>query len=221
MATVLHLDDLLSVRLEFEDLGGHKAFNMLHYRLNDVSVAGGGLWAGDNMYDIAPIINLEMWDWFAEAWALTASNQVKMTGISIQNIFPLPTSRQYHYSPPGGSISGTLLSEALPLQDCVTILKRSDGGSRRDMGRVFVTGCPEVGQEGGALTAVQRGKYDIFATAFDQIITFTNGIYTYNFYPVLVAKGEAGVLGWRNVFDSDVSDNVLKTQRRRRPGKGI
>lgn len=220
MATILNLNDVITVRLEYQDALLNKAFNILHYSLKEVGGGPGGLWAGESMFTAGPLIAEEMMNVFSPEWSNTASADVAMSGVTVQNIFPGTPSRQYTFTPPA-AIAGSIVSDPLPMQDAVTILKRGEAATRKHLGRVFVPGIPESGQDGGILTDPQRALYDALAVKFEQVVPVLVGGWTLNFYPTLFNVNETPAPLQRPIMDCDVSDNVIKTQRRRRPGKGI
>jgi len=221
MATILNTEDVLTVRVEYTSEGNNKAFNILHYSLKDVDVAGGGLFPGESMFDVGPLIAQEFFAALSPTWAETASGDVKMTAVTVQNIWPTPKSRQYTYTVPDGGLPGNILGDPLPLQDAVTLIKQGETASRKDLGRVFVPGVSESGQDAGILTAGQVTLYQTMAAAWSNIVPVTSGIYTLNFYPVLFNPAEVPEPVQRPVMEVVLSDNIIKTQRRRRPGKGI
>jgi len=220
MSLTLNLHDIITVRLEYEDALLNKAFNILHYRLFEVSGGPGGLWAGESMFTAGPLIAEEMMNHFSADWSNTAAQDITMSGVTVQDIWPLPKSRQYTFTPPA-PIAGSIVSDPLPMQDAVTILKRGEEASRKSLGRAYIPGVPETGQDGGVLTDPQRALYDTLAVKFELVVPVLVGGWTLNFYPVLFNPDELPAPEIRHIMDCDVSDNVIKTQRRRRPGKGI
>lgn len=218
MSTLLSLNDVLMVRLQMTDFSGNKAFNVLHYQLKDVN---NGPWTPTPMYDIAGLIAEEFFDWFGPAFGLTASNMVSMNAVSVQSMWPAPKSRMYTFTDTTQAGQGVIVSEPLPMQDAVTILKRGAAGNRSNLGRAFIPGIPENGQNAGVIGGAQRALYDIYKDAFDQVVSVLVGAVTLNFYPVLFHLNPAGQANIVDIMDAEVSDNIIKTQRRRRPGKGI
>lgn len=220
MSAVLHLNDVITVRLEYQDALLNKAFNILHYSLKEVGGGPGGLWAGESMFTAGPLIAEEMMNIFSPEWSNCSAQDIAMSGVTVQNIFPGTPSRAYTFTPPA-PIAGSIVSDPLPMQDAVTILKRGELATRKHLGRVFIPGIPETGQDGGILTDPQRVLYNALAAKFEQVVPVLVGGWNLQFYPTLFNPSELPAPLQRAIFDCDVSDNVIKTQRRRRPGKGI
>jgi len=222
MAIVTHLNDVFMVRLDFHDMPGNRAMNVLHYRLDSVSVPGGGLWAGAQTYEVAPLLAEAVYDLLSVEWKKFASNFVNFRTCSAQNISPLPKSRQYTHDP-GAGVEGEVQDEALPLQDAVTILKRGPGASRQNMGRVFVVGFPESAQSAGIINQATVNLMEPFINRLGEIVEVTLNGDTLNFYPVLWSEdpGPPLVTTVIPILETALSNNIMKTQRRRRPGKGI
>lgn len=222
MGLVTDVGSVAMVRLAYQQPGPDVAFNVLYYRLKSVTVDGGGLFAGEQAWATMPALAKAVYDWINPEWRTFASSQIRAVDASAQDISPEPKSRLYTYTP-AAVLSGAVVGEPLPMQDTITVLKYGPGASRHDLGRIFVTGLPESANENGILnsdTATDMGPY---IDALGQIVHFTlNGV-TYDWWPVLYARDEGPPVFERTteILDTKLSDRVFKTQRRRRPGKGI
>lgn len=222
MAVELNEGDVIQVRLNFEDGQGSKCFNVLHYELATVTVDGGGLFPGEDFAAVANELAENVYDNLAPVWADAAVTDCRFTGVTVSNIYPLPRSASYTYTP-DPILSGTVLGEAMPSQDTPTILKRTAFGARWGIGRLFFVGLSESQQEGGQLTGAAVNAIQDFANALAGNISFVETIYTFNFSPILFGRPvpPSTVPRITQVVSIDIADGIIKTQRRRRPGKGI
>lgn len=220
MAVDLAQGDVLEVRLAFQSPAS-RAYNILHYQVASVTVNATSLPAAIRI-PLTPQVNQlgpDVLSAFGEAWKSLASNEVLMTDVTIQSVYIDPRSRPFTYTP-AAEIRGTIDDDCLPLQDCPTILKRTLIGQRWGLGRVFVPGVPETGQNDGILTNALVDSLNDYSDVFANLFTVNDGTYTTVYRPVLYTP-QAGVAPRVTVItDAELSDRVLKTQRRRRPGKG-
>lgn len=221
MAIITNIGDVFQVRLNFLAPQGDRAMNVLHYRLQDVDVPGGGLWAGEQTYDVAPALAEEVYDLLAPKWATFGANTVNFRTADAQNISPLPKSAMYVHDP-GAGVLGQVIDDPLPLQDAVTVLKKTAVGGRKGFGRVYVTGFPESAQAAGVLGADVAGDMNLFIDALAQLVEVVLNGNTLTFEPVLFGQdpGPPVVTRVTPIIDAIISDRIMKTQRSRRPGKG-
>jgi len=221
MALITNIGDVFQCRLLFQGVPPEVAMNVLHYKLESVSVPGGGLWAGAPSYDVCPALAQLLYQAFSIQWAPFADSQVRMIGCDAQNISPEPKSRMYTYDPEA-KIAGLVIDDPLPLQDCVTVLKHGPGASRHDLGRVFVCGFPESAQSAGTITADVAGDMAGFVEELRLLQEVLVDGNTLLFRPIIysVDPGPPVVTREIPILETKLSDRVMKTQRRRRPGKG-
>lgn len=220
MSATLQVNDVILARPQFTTTGG-QAFNVMHFRVQSITVTATGLPAAQPVpaFEILPslanVIGLD----FAQAWQKAASSGVEMTSFTLQKVHPGLRSDPYiHvYSPPPiGEVNG----DYIPLQDSPTILKKTGNGERWGTGRFFYVGIAEEGQADGRLTFAQVDIMEDIIQWLKNDHGGTAGEYTVGLQPVLFSKTASG-FRVHDVIDARLSDNILKTQRRRRPGKGI
>lgn len=221
MSTVLAQGDIFNCRHEF-DLGSDKAFNILHYQVNSITVTATGLPAAVAipLGEHAPEIASQMYTHFSNAWKPNAANDVTMRRTTIQSIHPAPRSVAYTYTPVDPD-EGFRVSDPLPLQDSATLLKRSAYGQRWGMGRIFFVGIPEGNQDGGKLLAPYVTDVNTSFQLFHNQVTFPSGAYTITMQTGVWRGLSTAVPRFLPLTSVQLSDDVIKTQRRRRPGKGI
>lgn len=221
-------NSIVEVRLEYL-LGTDVAYNVLHYRATNLEDPVSGLPPAVEVpfSAVADIAAQAFYDYFDDLWKAAAVVSAKFTGVTVQNVFPSPRSRQFTYNPPD-IISGLVAGEALPLQDTLTILKKTQYGERWGLGRVFFVGLAEAQQAGGNIVPEVRDDLQAYAHLFDDAIIVTGPSLAVTMQPVLFANipdPETGdpTTEWRTtpITNSNIDSWVLKTQRRRRPGKGI
>lgn len=155
-----------------------------------------------------------------EEWQATAANTVVMSGASCQHVWPIPKSRRYNYIPPEQA-AGTIASDPMPLQDSACLVKRSAFGQRWGIGRLFHVGLPENGQSGGRLNPALVSAINDFGESLEEAISVATPDYTYTLVPVLPAYDAMGIPRKLQILEVTLTNDIIKTQRRRRPGKGI
>jgi len=214
MALSFAVDDLLSVRIGFRVLTQtDRAFNVLHYRIRSLTGAPASLTLG--LSEIAE----RMYDLWADDWEEAASENVAMQGVTVTSVFPLPRSVAHTYVPIALA-EGAVVSDAIPLQDAPTILKKSDYGARWGMGRLFVVGTPESHQQAGILNATGISALAGLIERVKSPVTVSGTGWSCVVDPVLL-KGPEDNPGPLNVIhDSRLSDEVVEAIERRAPGKG-
>jgi len=222
MATTIQMGDITTLRLGYADVNGNRAFNVLHYRLDNVSITGGGLFPGEMASIVLPGLITAARLVLPNAWKEAASTKVSMVDMTATSVSPLPRSRSYTqtFTDP---VEGLIVGDMLPLQDSPTLLKRTNVGNRWGLGRLFFVGVSETSQDEGILIPDWFEQVDGFCNQLELPLQYTIGVYTYTWGPVLWSKtpGPVVVEHVTAVTDVNVSDAILKTQRRRRPGKGI
>jgi len=214
MSLVPAAGDLLNVQFVFTNVATATAMNVLHYRVGSLT---GTI---PNMNTFLGAVSQALATSFSGVWEPTASDQVKFVNVRTTNVFPLPRSVGVNYVFPT-AVPGTSEGEALPLQDSITILKRTAVGARWGMGRFYAVGIPETQQANGIISNSNRLLYNTMAgwIGSSQSIAGTGWDVVLN--PCLVNGPEDNPTRITNILSADVSNNIIKTQRRRRPGKGI
>jgi len=214
MAITFSNGDVIAVRLNYrvED-NLERLMNILYYQLSNVVGDPPNLTTG--LTNIAETV----YDAFAPIWAPCASEDVSMVNVTVNSIFPTPRSVAVTAASDAGTPGG-VVSQALPLQDCPTILKKTDIGARGGMGRMFVVGLPESFQDRGVVTGPALAALNDLAQMVKADINIIGTDWTCDMKPVLKRGPDDNPVSLTAIRDALVSDPVLKTQRRRRPGKG-
>jgi len=214
MSLTVAINDLLNVRIVYTNVATATAMNVLHYRVGSLT---GTI---PSISTFLTAVAGELATQWRTVWKPCASDQVKLVEVAAYSVFPLPRSTGFHsvFSP---AIAGDVISEALPLQDSVTILKRTEVGNRTGLGRLFFVGISEDQQSNGIINAALRTNLDAMATWLLSSPTIPGSGWSAVLNPCLVNGPEDNPVAIRNVVATQVSNNVIKTQRRRRPGKGI
>lgn len=220
MGTNFETGNVISARFEYYN-GESRCFNMAHWRLTNVLVTATGLPPAVTIpfVSVAGDFAADLYAMWSTPWASLASIQWSMTGVTVQNIHPAPRSLPVSYVP-SGALSGEVVDDALPAQDTATILRKTDFGERWGMGRIFIPGLAENQQNNGVINPAGTGGLTTLANTIQAFASGTVGPYTYQVEPVLFGKADGGPR-INPIRQHVLSDNVLKTQRRRRPGKGI
>lgn len=187
MAITVENGDILTARLEYSD-GNNVGYNILHFQVNDLEVVATGLPPATALplEDLVGVMGAAVYQFFAADWAAAAASAALFTGVTMQSIYPAPRSRPYTHQP-ALPTSGTLIGDPLPLQDSITVLKKTPIGQRWGLGRVYVFGLSESQQQGGEIVPGSRAALDAFAVNFDNEIPFTTGVYSGDLKPVLFA----------------------------------
>ncbi|MBC7121491.1 MAG: hypothetical protein H5T33_08020 [Candidatus Methanosuratus sp.] len=221
MAVELNIGDVLLFRAEYKDVNATTAYNMMHYRLVSAEpVTPGPSFEGVDMEEVGPPLAQEIYNPWASNWADFSSSQARMVGGMVQNIHPTPKSRQYNYVPPGPTFGG-IAGDMLPLQDSPTLVKKTVFGQRWGIGRLYLVGVPESLAAGGTI----NNDYLTDANTFGQLlladVTLTAAGWNFIFRPILFGTPEGEPVRKLDLVDIVMTDTLIKTQRRRRPGKGI
>lgn len=221
MATNISNGDILTVRQEYANADS-VGFNLLYYKVSGLIETSSGLPPAVAVPFLAPGADIAqaMFDNFKTLWAAVASSSCSMTGCTVQDIWPTPRSRPVTYTAPTPQ-AGAVAGDALPAQDSITILKKTVYGQRWGMGRVFVYGLPEAAQNQGSIVSGSRANLESLASVYAAPFTMSADLYTLTLIPMLF--GQKGFLSGNDtrVVEAAIESWVLKTQRRRRPGKGI
>lgn len=215
MALEISTGNILQVRMNFNSPEQGVAYNVHHYKV--ASISGGVPGGPAALSAIAQYMHTQ----HAALWAPFASNEMHQTGCTVTNIWPLPRSVSYTYTPVA-PVDGLVDDEALPMQDTITILKRTAVGNRWGLGRTFLVGFPESSQEDGGLTAGVETALRLVDGWWGEPRTVTGTGFSITLNPVLITQVKGmGITRTTDVTSSELSNGIFKTQRRRRPGKGI
>lgn len=223
MAITITIGDVIAARFETTD-DETRCFNIVHYRVDSLTTTGGLPFAiAPPAADVLPPASQHLYNYFGTYYEDVMTAEVKLANVQTQAISPSPRSRPYVYTP-AVPTPGVLLGEALPLQDAITLVKRTPFGQRWGTGRIFISGMPENAQGAGRLTGPILDSLDLLAGAFGsgQVVTIPGG--TMGLTPVLYKPATLSPPSPERItklVDVVRMDNILKTQRRRRPGKGI
>lgn len=223
MSIVLKTGDIILSRLEFQNVASGVGYNILHWRVDNVTVTATGLppAVDPSFGPLSPLIAEEIYDLCNAQWALAASTQATFTGVTVQNIAPAPRSLAITHQP-AVPTAGLVVGDMLPSQDAPTILKRTEFGERWGLGRMFFYGLAEADQNQGIMTAGAVIRVNTFAHTIDGPVIFGVDVYTVTLRPVLYHGVDSGGQPlYSGLLTMELSNNIIKTQRRRRPGKGI
>lgn len=215
MALTIGVNDILNVRLNYDQASYvDRAFNILHYKV--ASATG----APPSIDTALAAIGQAMFTKWSALWAPGASNEVRMAGVTVTDVFPVPRSVATTYTP-GSPVPGAVVSDAIPLQDSPTLLKKTPVGQRWGQGRLFYVGIAESGQHEGLLEPATAGVLNTMGAALSDNVSVTSGGWSCVLTPVLISGPEDNPTRTTVITSGRLSDITLKTQRRRRPGKGI
>lgn len=215
MSLTIAAGDLLNVRLNYdmEDFPD-RAFNVLHYKI------GSSTGTPPNMSTALAAIGQAMFNKWYALWKVGASNEIRMSGVTVNDVFPLPRSVAVTYTPAAVS-PGDHASSAIPLQDSPTLLKKTDVGQRWGQGRLFYVGIAEDGQHEGLLDLGTSVALQAMGVALADNVNVVSGAWSAVLNPVLVRGPEDNPVSITPITSGRLSDLVIKSQKRRRPGKGI
>ena len=217
------INSVLTVRVNYQhEAFADAAFNVLHYQLKTATVISSGLPLATvpQIEDVGPGLAQKVAEDFSAAWSVFASEDVGVLGCTAQKVYPGDRSTPYNYLLPG-PVTGQVVSQALPMQDCITILKKTGFGQRWGMGRLFVPGIPELNQDGGMIDDTAKSNInDNLVQVIPSELTFSVSGISYKVWPVVTNVPTPGFVRINRVTTAELSNTTIKTQRRRRPGKG-
>lgn len=214
MAVTFEVGNLISVRFGYALTGREeRCINVLHYQISNVVGAPGTLFAGLSS------IATTMHDLWGAAWKPFASEDVTLVGTAVTNCFPLPRSATV-ISAGSGPAVGEVASDTLPLQDAVTLLKKTELGGRKGYGRIFIPGIPESSAEEGRINNAGITGLSEMIDFLDLPISVVGIGWELILTPMLLGGPEDNPVRMNQIRDAVLSDPIIKTQRRRRPGKG-
>lgn len=221
MPPTLPIGCISTVRVNYDTGTGEECFNILHYQLKSVFVTATGLPAAIEppAEKGLPALAESLATLWANVWKHFASNQLGVAGATAQKVYPGDRTSPYTFTA-GAVTVGQIDSDVLPLQDAVTILKKTGYGQRWGLGRVYVPGIPELHADHGAINDTAAANLAGLVDLLDDVVGAADDTYSYNWQPVLTNVPAAGVPRVHDVTSAELSDKVIKTQRRRRPGKG-
>jgi len=221
MSVELPINSVLTVRHEYK-LGSDVSFNVLHYRLASATVISTGLPLATTPLAEVVVPNLAAAAYLAWAgpWQACVSEEVTYTSCTAQKVYVAPRSTPYTYVPDPAS-EGIVAGDSLPMQDCVTLLKKTGVGERWGQGRVFISGIAEEEAINGLITDDLLAPLAALASTLDEDIVVLTGGVNYAFRPVITNVPTTDFPRVTDITSGQLSDKVIKTQRRRRPGKGI
>lgn len=206
--------DILNVRFTYTNPATATAMNVLHYRVGSLSGSVPG------MPTFLATIAVQLAEEWKAVWRPVASNQVTLADCRVVNVYPLPRSVGV-ITFPSIPRSGSVDSEALPLQDSVTILKRTAVGARWGLGRIFMVGIAEADQANGAISADLLARYGDVSNWIGSARTISGTGWNAVLNPCLIRGPEDNPVSITNILSAQVSNTIIKTMRRRRPGKGV
>lgn len=215
MAISIGVGDVLNIRLGYgQGTRPDVAYNVLHYKCSTVS--------GTPPIMTAQLgaVGQAMFNKWSALWAAFASADIRMENCRAQDVFPLPRSVGTVYVP-GAPVPGLVAGDSLPLQDAPTILKTTDYGQRWGIGRMFVVGVPEANTQEGYLEPASLIAIGAMALALKDPVNVALGGWNCTLVPVLIGGPEDNPTRQTPVTGGRLSDIIIKSQKRRRPGKGI
>lgn len=215
MSISITTGDVLNVKLGYQLTGNVDiAYNVLHYTV------GSQTGTPPSIATALAAIALAMFNKFSLLWKVDAGADVAMHACTVQDVFPLPRSVAQTYVA-GTPVVGVGGAEALPLQDSPTLLKTTDYGQRWGIGRLFYVGLAEALADSGQVTAGAQAALTAFAVGLSDVVTVTSGGWAANLTPVLISGPEDNITRITTVRGGRLSSSIIKSQKRRRPGKGI
>lgn len=214
--------DIFTVRAQYRIFGqSDVAYNILHYRMRSVTDTATGLPAAISV-PIYPAIDAFLTAFtsgWGNAWQPFGSAEVVFDAASMQRIFPNPRSELVTMTLATPWV-GVVAGESLPMQDAVTILKRTGFGEKWARGRSFIPGIPESRADKGRITAAGVSSISALETYMGGSIEVNDATYTYLFDPVLWNPVKISG-GYLKLTSCHLSDDIIKSMKTRRPGKGI
>lgn len=214
MSITFAVDDIIQVTPTFGLVGKVDRFvNVLHYRVKEIT----GL--PPFLPDILTAIGTDIETRFVPLWQAAASQNARWISVGVQSVFPVPRSARVDNFPAGAAL-GALDDEAMPAQDSPTLLKRTEFGTRWGLGRLFFFGITEGMQEDGILNNAAVAALSAYTDAVEANSVVTIGGFTATLEPVLIRGPVDNPTSVTKILRVELSDEVIKTQRRRRPGKG-
>lgn len=221
MALSIAEGTILEARLEYRGPANQIAFNILHYAASSViKTAQPGQQTSVDMVEAGPEIANQIFQTLSGIWQPAASDECQMTGVTVKALYPLPLGRNYTYVP-AIPVSGTETTEPLPLQDTVTLVKKTAFAGRREVGRLFFVGLVEGQQSGGIVNPAAVSEINAFGNSLVADLDIATDDFVINLYPCLwhTVPNEPAVI--HRVIECQMGDNRVKSQRRRRVGNGM
>ena len=215
MSLTIAAGDILNVRLNYSSsvvIG--VAYNVLHYRV------GTSTGTPPSIDTALAEVGHQIFNHFATPWALQASQDIRMDGVTVTDVFPLPRSVATTYTPGSPQVGGKA-GDALPLQDAPTLLKRTAVGQRWGLGRLFYVGLAESSQHDGLVDLAAQPDLAAMALLLRDTLTITVGGWSATINPVLISGPENNPTRITPITGGALSNAIIKSQKRRRPGKGV
>lgn len=214
MAIVPSVGNLINISVTHTNVQSATAINVLYYKVVNFSGSIPG------MTTFLGAVATSFLEGYGARWENFASQDVRLVGVRATNVFPLPRSVGIARFPAGNQ-NGLQPSEALPLQDTPTLLKRTAVGNRWGLGRIFVVGIAEGGQKNGVLENLTVEQINMLGSWLATPLDVPGTGWNATLQPVLKRGPEDNPVSITDILEVRLSDAIIKTQRRRRPGKGI
>jgi len=221
MPVTLPSNSVVTVRHEYA-LGSDVSYNVLHYRMFSSTDTLTCLPPATEPLasEVLPALAFTAFAAWTPAWEDIASEQVSQTGCTVQKTFPGDRSIPYLYLPEVAPI-GANESETLPMQDAVTVLKKTGYGQRWGIGRIFLSGIPESFTDSGIVNNAYVAALADLLVQLEADLTHTVGGIAYVWRPVVTNVPTTLFPRVNDIVSVALSNTTIKSQKRRRPGKGI
>lgn len=227
MSVNVAIGDILQVRMEYGEVDQQDvAFNILYYQVSNITNMDTGLPPAVAVpaQDVLPGVADDFFTLFAQGWRNAASASCAAKACTVQNIWPGDRSIPFTYIP-AAQVVGARGAQAIPLQDAPTLLKKSQFGQRWGQGRLYYYGLAEDMQVNGILEDAAIPLLDSLAQLLKSQFVATVPPYQITMQPRLVSfdkvNNQVVVDRVTPIVTARLSDRLIKTQRRRRQGKGI
>lgn len=200
--------DILEAVLTFQNVMNLDRYvNVLHWIVNTDEVGA------SNEESVASVLNAAV---NATIKAQLSTN-LNFEQTLVQRVFPLPRTTGFYFGN-GGANVGSNATQMLPPSCALINRKRTAFAGRKFRGRVFTVGLCEDDQNNGVWSSARVNN---ISTAWETILTtlMVGVLGTGEYSPVIWPKNGTAS-GDATVITTIQLDTIVRSQRRREPGRG-
>jgi len=203
------VNDLLELTF-LSTLHNQEVRNVRHYR---VSLISGGSPTAEQQESALISISSQI----TTAMKNCASNEWALYGQKCQRVWPVPRTVGTYSS--GNAGAGAVSENSLPSEVTAVVKLKTAFAGRKYRGRMYMAGVPVTFETDSLITGAGQTLYNTLSSVLDGVLGIAVGGISYEFTPIILHRSAPGT--WTDILNTTgLVDPILRSQRRRQPGKG-